>query len=173
MLTIIKILQYLVRSLNSDGTPGQVAAGITLGAALGLTPLLSLHNLLIVAVIFLLNVSVPGAFLGWMASVPLGFLLDPLFDRLGSALLLDTPSLEPLWGAVYNAPVLGLANLNNSVVLGSLIFWLAVALPLFFLARIGVEQYRAKLYVKIKDSKVLQLMRASKLYSLYRSFRPE
>ncbi|MFQ6047174.1 MAG: TIGR03546 family protein [Gemmatimonadales bacterium] len=173
MLTVLKILQYLVRSLNSDGTPGQVAAGIALGAALGLTPLLSLHNLVIVAVIFLLNVSVPGALLGWLASVPLGFALDPLFDRLGGALLLDTPSLEPVWATVNNTPVLGLANLNNTVVLGSLIFWLAAALPLFFLAKLGVMQYRAKLYVKIKDSKALQLMRASKLYAVYRWFRPE
>jgi uncharacterized protein (TIGR03546 family) len=131
MLTLLKIIRYLVRSLNSEGTPGQVAAGVTLGAALGLTPLFNLHNLLIVTLIFLLNVSVPGALLGWLVFLPLGYVLDPAFDRVGTVLLLETTSLEPLWIAVYNTPGLALAGLNNTVVLGSLVAWLVLSLPIF------------------------------------------
>ena len=49
MLTLLKLLQSIIKTLHSEGTPGQVAAGIALGSALGLTPLMNLHNLLVFA----------------------------------------------------------------------------------------------------------------------------
>ena len=64
MLVLLKLLQSLVRTLHSDGTPAQIAAGVALGAALGLTPLLSLHNLFVVAALALLNVSFGAGLLG-------------------------------------------------------------------------------------------------------------
>jgi len=86
VFTILKIVQSLVKALNSEATPNQVAAGFVLGAALGLTPLVSLHNLIVVAAIALFRVTVPGAILGWLVTIPLGFLLDPVFDAVGRAL---------------------------------------------------------------------------------------
>jgi len=83
MLTLLKLIQSIIKTLHSDGTPGQVAAGIALGAALGRTPLVNVHNLLVFALIVLLNVSVGRGMLGWALFVPLGFLLDPVFDRPG------------------------------------------------------------------------------------------
>ena len=55
MLALLKLIQSLIKTLHSAGTPGQVAAGMALGSALGLTPLLSLHNLVIFSVLVLLN----------------------------------------------------------------------------------------------------------------------
>ena len=40
MYWAIKFIQSLVKALNSEGTPGQIAAGIALGACFGLTPLI-------------------------------------------------------------------------------------------------------------------------------------
>ena len=74
MLTLLKLIQSLIKTLHSDGTPGQVAAGIALGSALGLTPLLNLHNLVVFALIVVLNVSFGGGLLGWALFVPVGFL---------------------------------------------------------------------------------------------------
>src|SRR6185503_20334233 len=96
-MIFIKLLQQLISALNSDGTPGQVAAGLTLGACLGLTPLINIHNLLIVALAVILNVSMPGFMLGWALFVPFGFVLDPVFDRMGQAMLLSVPPLTPVW----------------------------------------------------------------------------
>src|SRR5881398_3190353 len=102
---LLKLIQSLVKTLHSEGTPGQVAAGLALGSILGLTPLLSLHNAVVVGLIVLLNVSIPGAMLGWALFTPIGFLLDPLFDAIGRALLLGALALRPLWTALYNLPV--------------------------------------------------------------------
>ncbi len=172
MFTLLKLFQSFVRALHSDGTPQQVAAGVALGAALGLTPLLSLHNLLIVAAIFLLRVSVPGAILGWLVMLPVGFLLDPLFDAVGSALLIDTGGLQPVWTAIYNTPVLSLSKVNNTVVLGSVVGWVALAFPIYLLARAAVRGYRATLGPRIERSRVVRAVRATKLYNFYRLFQP-
>ena len=172
-MLLLKFIRSLFKALNSDGTPGQVAAGIMLGAALGLTPLLNLHNLVLVAAIMLLNVSVPGAMLGMMAFAPIGFALDPLFNSMGSALLADTHILRPIWTFVMNTPVLALSNLNNTVVLGSLAFWVLASVPIFFLARSGIAKYRETIYERIKKSKIGTTLKSSKLFDVYKMFRPD
>lgn len=171
-MLVLKLLQSLVKALHSEGTPGQVAAGIALGSILGLTPLLSLHNLFIVALIFLLNVSLPGAALGWALATPLGFALDPAFDALGRWLLLDIPALTPLWTALANAPVVPLSNFNNSVVLGSLVAALLLFTPVYVGSRWSVRRYRETLGERVKQSALYRAITASKLYNIYRLLRP-
>ena len=173
MLTLLKLLQSLIKTLHSDGTPGQVAAGMALGAVLGLTPLMNVHNLIILALILVLNVSFGGALLGWALFAPFGFLLDPVFDRVGRELLLDTPSLQPMWTSWFNAPIVPYTNFNNSIVLGSFIVWLVMSLPIFFAARYGVSRYRATLGERVRRSRFYNAVTASKAYNVYTWFRPD
>ena len=173
MLTLLKLLQSLIKTLHSDGTPGQVAAGMALGAVLGLTPLMNVHNLVILALILVLNVSFGGALLGWALFAPFGFLLDPVFDRVGRQLLLETPALQPMWTSWFNAPVIPYTNFNNSIVLGSFLVWLALSLPIFFAARYGVSRYRATLGERVRRSRFYNAVTASKAYNVYTWFRPD
>ena len=172
-MVILKLLQSLVKALHSEGTPGQVAAGIALGSILGLTPLFNLHNLIVAALIFVLNVSVPGAMLGWALFLPLGFALDPLFDAIGRRLLLETPALVPLWTTLADTPVVPLTNFANTVVLGSLLCSLASVVPLFFAFRWGVGRYRETVGERVKRSSLHRAVTASRLYGIYRLFRPD
>lgn len=171
MFALVKLIQFLLRALHSEGTPGQLAAGIALGSILGLTPLLNLHNAVVFALIVLLNVSFAGGMLGWLLFVPIGFLLDPLFDWIGHTLLF-TPSLTPLFTSLYNTPVVPLTNFNNTVVLGSLVFALLLFVPLFFAARWTVTRYRATIGERVRRSRWYRAVTASKAYNLYRMFRP-
>ncbi len=172
MLAILKLLQSLVRTLHSEGTPTQIALGFALGAALGLTPIMNLHNLVILALLAVLNVSFGAGMLGWVLLVPVGFMLDPLFDRIGRMLLLETPALQPLWTRMDNTPILALAGLDNTVVLGSIVGWLALTVPLFLLARAGVLAYRATLGERVRRSRLYTAVSASRVYNVYRWFRP-
>ena len=167
-MLFLKLVQQLVKALNSEGTPGQVAAGIALGAVFGLTPLLNLHNLVLFGCALILNVSMAGVFLGWTVFVPVGFLLDPLFDAVGSRLLL-APGLKGLWTALYNTPVVPFTNFNNTVVLGSFVVWVVAVLPIFFLARWGVARYRATLLERLKKTRIFHAVTASGWYTTYRS----
>lgn len=170
-MLLLRLLQKLVKALNSEGTPGQVAAGLVLGAAWGLTPLVNLHNLLVLVAAMLLSVSFPAVMLGWVLFTPVGFILDPIFDSIGTALLSRVPGLVPTWTVLYNLPVIPLSNYNNSVVLGSLVGWVVSAVPLYFLARYGVVQYRARLLAKVERLKIVKAVKASKLYTVYTWFR--
>ncbi len=171
-MLLLRLLQKMVRALHSDGTPGQVAAGIALGSAFGFIPLLSFANLVILVVVMLLNVSFPGAMLGWVVFAPLGFILDPVFDSLGAALLTRFPGLESVWTALYNVPLFPLTNYNNTVVLGSMVGWAVLVLPIFLGARWAVTKYRASVAERVRRSKFMKAMKASKLYTVYRWFQP-
>ena len=172
MLTILKLLQSLFQTLHSEGTPGQVAAGIMLGAGIGLTPLLSAHNLVLFAAVMLLNVSFGGGMLGMALFTPVGFLLDPLFDRIGLALL-SAPGLRGLWTDWYNIPFLPYTNFNNSVTLGSFVVWLVVTAPLYFLGKRAIVQYRATYGPRVLNSKFMKALKASKAYNIYSWFVPQ
>ncbi len=172
MLTLVKLIQSLFKALNSEGTPAQVASGIALGSIFGLTPLLSLHNVVMIAIVFLFNVSVPGAIIGWLVFTPVGFAMDPLFHSVGAFLLVDVPALSPLWHAIYAMPVIPLTSFNNTVLLGSIVSWVVLAWPIFFLARWGVRKYRETVFERVQKSKVYRAVTASKMYNVYRLFRP-
>ena len=171
-MLLLKLLQSLVKALNSDGTPGQVAAGIALGAVFGLTPLINLHNLVLFLLALILNVSFPGVLLGWALFVPLGFALDPAFDAIGHLLLIGIPALLPFWTWCYNTPIVALTNFNNTIVLGSFVLWALAFIPLFFLLRWLVATYRATIFAKLQRTRVFRVVKASKLYNLYTMFRP-
>lgn len=172
MLSLLKLLQSLFRTLHSEGTPGQVAAGIMLGAGIGLTPLMSAHNLVLFAAIALLNLSFGGGMLGLALFTPFGFLLDPLFDRVG-LVLLQAPALRGLWTGWYNIPLLPYTGFNNSVVLGSIVVWVVAAVPIFFTARWAVARYRATYGARVLNSRFMKGLKASKAYNVYSWFQPE
>jgi uncharacterized protein (TIGR03546 family) len=171
VLALLKLLQSLVRTLHSEGTPAQIAAGVTLGAALGLTPLFNLHNLAVVAALALLNVSFAAGLLGMALCAPLGFVLDPLFDHIGLTLLSGTHFLTPLWEALDDAPLLAYTNFNNSVVLGAFVFWLVTTPVVYFTSHWAVLRYRASIGERVKRSRVYRAVRASRAYNVYDWFR--
>ena len=171
MLTLLKLIQSIIKTLHSEGTPGQVAAGIAIGSVLGLTPLMNVHNLVIFSLVVLLNVSFGGAMLGWALFVPVGFLLDPLFNAIGLGFL-QSPSLRSLWTSLTNTPLLPYTNFNNTIVLGSFVGWLLLTLPIFFAARYGVIRYRATIGERVRQSRFYKAVTASQVYNWYRMFRP-
>lgn len=172
MLTLLKLLRSLVKTLHSDGSPAQIALGVALGAALGLTPIANAHNLIVLLLLAVLNVSFAAGMLAWAVFVPVGFMLDPLADRVGRWLLVDATSLRNMWTTWDNVPGLALTNFNNTVVLGSVVIWLALFLPIYFGAHVGVVRYRATLGEKIRNSRYYRLLEASQVYNVYRWFNP-
>jgi uncharacterized protein (TIGR03546 family) len=172
MLALLKLLQSLVKTLHSEGTPAQIGLGVALGAALGLTPIANAHNLLVLVLLAALNVSFGAGMLAWGIFVPLGFMLDPLFDRVGHWLLIDAPALRPLWTAWDNTPILALTNFNNTVVLGSVVVWLVLFVPLWLASHYAVVRYRATLGERLRRSHFYKVLSASQVYNVYRWFRP-
>ena len=172
-MLILKFLQSLAKTLHSDGTPGQIAAGFALGAALGLTPLLNAHNLVVIVALALLNVSFASGMLA-MAAVRAARLRPRSAVRPHRALAARRQRLgcDRSGSVSIRRRCSRLTNLNNTVVLGSVVVWLLLTVPLFVAARYGVVHYRATLGARLRETRIYHTIVASQAYNVYRWFRP-
>lgn len=170
MIALLKLLQSLVKTLHSDGTPHQIALGMALGAALGLTPIANVHNVIVLVLLVMLNVSFAAGLLAWALFTPIGFLLDPAFDRIGRALLLESASLQPLWTRLDHTPFVPFTNFGNTVVLGSVIGWLILSAPIYLAARLAVVRYRTTYGARVRQWRIVQALTASRAYNVWQWF---
>jgi hypothetical protein len=58
------------------------------------------------------------------------------------------------------------------VVLGSVVGWAALAVPIYFAAKWGIIRYRATIGERVRQSKFYKAITASQVYNWYRLFRP-
>ena len=166
-MIFLKYLSKLLKALKSGETPAQLAGGFVLGMIMGLTPFWNLHNLVVFILILIIRVNISMVILGFAVFSGFAYLLDPVFHNLGFWALVDMNSLKNLWTSIYNTPIGALTNFNNTVVMGSLIISLVLILPVFFLAKVGVVQYRENIDAKVQKWKIVQIFKSSKLYSIY------
>ncbi|MBN1999115.1 TIGR03546 family protein [candidate division KSB1 bacterium] len=170
-MAILKILANIIKVLQSEISPSQIAGGVVLGMILGLTPFWSLQNFIVILLVIVVAVNVSMMLLSFAFFSGVAYLLDPLFHSLGYYFLADVPSLKPLWTAVVNSPVLALSDLNNTVTLGSLLVSLFLVLPVFFLSKKFVLFYRRHLAEKVKKMKIIRIVTGSKIFNMYQKFK--
>lgn len=168
-MLIVKFLLKFIRVLNAAATPRAIAGGLCLGAVAGITPTASLHNLPVLLLALMLNVNFSSAMLGWGLFSVFSYIGDPLFNKIGLALL-TAPGLKPLWTALYNTPVVPWTKFNNTLTLGSLAFALAAFWPLFFFFIWAVKKYRERVLAVVQKWKITQALKASKLWGLYQEY---
>jgi uncharacterized protein (TIGR03546 family) len=168
-MLIAKIIFSFIRALNEKVSPRALAGGFALGAIIGLTPKGSLHNVVVLLLIFLLPVNKSASLVSALVFALVSYLFDPFFNRVGE-FLLTLPALEGLWTSLYNLPVLPWTRFNNTLVLGSLFAALLLFVPLFKGAVWGVTRYRERVMTVVSQWKLVQVMKVSKLYMLYERF---
>lgn len=171
---MIKLLAKLLRVLNSETDPGQISLGLCFAMIVGLTPFMSLHNLFVVLLVFVLRVNLSAFLLGLALFTGIAYLLDPLFHRLGLAVL-TAPSLADLWTSLYQSVWWRLEHFNNSIVMGSLVFSVAMFVPILLLLNLLIRRYRQHVMTWVQKTRIMQMFKASKLYQTYEtlsSWRP-
>lgn len=165
---MVRTIAKLLRVLNSETEPGQISLGFCFALVAGLTPLWSLHNLVVLLLVLILRVNLSAFLLGLLFFSGLAYLLDPLFHRLGLALL-TAGSLEGLWTSLYNSTLWRLERFNNSIVMGSLVFSLAAFVPFYLLSNMLIRRYRAHILAWVQKTRLMQMFKASRLYNAYQS----
>ena len=167
---MIGLIARILRILNSETDPGQIAGAVCLAMIFGLTPLWTLHNVIVLLLVLVLRVNLSSFVLSWGLFTLLAFLLDPLFDVVGHALL-TVGWLQPLWTAFYGTDLGKLSDFNNTIVLGSLCVSL-VAVPFVYLGTVyGVREYRSHVLAWMRDKPIYQVVRRTRLFTLYESLR--
>ena len=157
----------LIRIIHSETDPRQISLGFALGMIPGLTPLTSLHNLLVLLAILFFRVNIGAAMLSWGVFKILAYALDPLFHPIGLFLLTGVAFLQGLWTTLYNAPLVPYTRFNNSIVMGSLVFSLFAFYPVYWGGRFMVVKYRETLMERFNRLRIVQVFRASDLYKWY------
>jgi len=121
---MIKMIAKFLKVLNSETEPGQISLAFSLAMILGLTPLMSLHNIVVILLMLVVRVNLSACILGWLFffrhCISPGSPLQPDWPRG-----INFKGLEGLWTSLYTITIFRLAKFNNSIVIGSFLFSLA------------------------------------------------
>lgn len=168
---MLRLIAKLLHVLNSETDPGQISLGFCFSMIVGLTPLWSLHNVFVVLLVLLLRVNLSAFLLGLVVFSGGAYILDLLFHWVGLQVL-TASSLEGLWTSLYNSTLWRLERFNNSIVMGSLVFSVVLFVPLLILSNVLIRRYRAHVLAWIQKTRLMHIIKTSKLYQMYQSLSP-
>ncbi|GJL77788.1 MAG: hypothetical protein NPINA01_07770 [Nitrospinaceae bacterium] len=156
---ILKVL----KALNSNAKPWQLSLGVCFGAVIGLTPLASLHNLALLFLALVINMNIGIMILSAVVFSGIAYLMDPVFHSAGLAIL-KSGSLTGFWENVFSSPIALVAKLNNSIVMGSLVISILLAVPLFFFFNLFVKKYREVFLTYMERFPIFKSLKILKVY---------
>ncbi|NQU67771.1 MAG: TIGR03546 family protein [Candidatus Marinimicrobia bacterium] len=165
---MLKMIAKLLKVLNSETDPMQISLALGFAMVAGLTPVGSLHNLLILFLVLFLRVNLVTFVLGFGFFSGIAFLLDPVFHLIGREIL-TWSSLNGFWTALYNTTFWKLERGYNTIVAGSLLISLIFFFPVVVFSRIGINKYRDHILKWVQKTRLLKLLKANKLYRVYQS----
>lgn len=169
MTLLTKQIINLIRLLHSDTGKNQIASGLALGIILGFAPFLSLQTILVLFLTFIFRIQLGAAFLSAFFFKFVAYLLDPVADPIGRALL-EREDLRPIWLQMYNMPLMPMTRFNSSIVMGSFAISILLAPILFFVFRKLVELYQTKLVAKLESTHAWKAFKATKFYDWYNKY---
>lgn len=163
---MLSLLANLLKALNSDNSARQIALAVCLGFIVGLSPLLSLHNLLIILCVFMLRVHFGSFILAWGIFSGIGYLLQGSSIALGEYLL-TLNSLQGIFENFYQFTWFKLAHLHHTYTLGALILSSLCSIPLYFIVIHLINRYRLHIQDFIEKLWIVRVLKASKFYRWY------
>lgn len=163
---ILKQLFSFIKLLNSDTGNVSLAAGMTCGFILGMTPVLSLHSLLIFLILFFFRIQIGAALVTAFFFKFIAYLMDPAFHFIGSKVL-ELDSLQGILTQLYNMPLIPYTRFNNSIVMGSAVVTFALSPFVYILSSIFISKYREVVLARLKTTKLWKAVEATKFYQWY------
>ncbi len=158
---ITQILKIL-RVLASEDSPMQISMAIALALVMGLTPLFSLHNLLVLIILLSFRINLGAFLLAWAFFSGLAYLLDPMFHNLGMTILQHS-ALQNMWTEMYNSAFWRLTSFNNTIVMGSFVAAMLAFIPMLLILNFLIRRYRSHVLVFLKKSKLVTWMQSSRM----------
>jgi len=158
-------LLKVLKALNSEARPWQLSLGACIGAVIGLTPVSSPHNLLLLFLALVVNVNFGLTILSFVFFSGIAYLLDPLFHQIGLGIL-QSEGLHGFWTAFFDNTLFLLAGLNNSIVMGSLVVSVILSIPLFFVMNLLTTQYRDTVKVYFEKFPIFKSLKIIKMFEM-------
>ncbi len=165
---MLSMLAKLLKALNSEAQPGQIALAMALALVVALTPTFSLHNVLIVLLAFVLRTNLSAFFVAFAGFSAIAWFADPYLAGLGEQLLTHA-ALQETWTALYQNDFWRMTAFNHTLVLGGLVVGVLAFVPVLLLSRWLVVQYRERLLAWVNRLRIAQLLKGTKFYRIYQS----
>lgn len=163
----LKYIHGLLKTLNADTSPNEMAAGVAFGAMIGLLPKVNLLALALWLIVFFFRVNFGMATASIVIFAIGGSLTDPWTESLGYTLLTGMPTLRPLWVTLYNTPIVPFSAFNNTLVMGNFVVGTLLWVPIFLLARHGVVTYRLRWRERLMQTRLMQAFKASSVFDVW------
>lgn len=169
MTLLLKQFFGFLKLLNSETGHNSLAAGIAAGFILGMSPMLSLQALLVFLVILIFRVQMGAAFIAAFFFAFIAWIFDPVFHTIGSAIL-EADSLQGLFTAMYNMPLVPLTRFNNSIVMGAGVVAIVLSPVIYFVSLYLILKYREKVVARFKQTKFWKAVQATSFFKWYYSY---
>lgn len=163
---ILKQIFAFFKLLNSDTGNVSIALGMTCGFILGMTPILSLHCLLVFLILFFFRIQIGAAMIMAFFMKFIAFLLDPVFDSVGRKVL-EIDSLQGIFTTLFNMPLIPYTRFNNSIVMGSAVVTIILSPLVYLLSQMFIVKYREVVVARFQATKVWKVIQATRFYQWY------
>lgn len=151
MTQILKLL----KALNANKRPAELAVGMAFGFWLMLVPTPTLVWFLIFTLFFMVKVNAAAGFVVMILTQPLHGILDPILDNLGFILLTD-PAYQAFQVFAATVPLAALWGLEQTLVTGGLVVGALAFIPVSLMFWALVILYRRFLQPLIFRNKVVK-----------------
>ena len=151
---MLKFIVKLLKALNSNSHPGEIAHAVCLGMLLGFLPKNNIFWYIITVFVLFMRINKGALVLCTFGFTLLAPLFDSIFDQVGYWFLTQ-PKLEPTFAWLLDIPFVGFTNFNNTIVSGSLLCGLALYIPLYVIARLLVWLLRNKIVPVLRKTKFI------------------
>lgn len=160
------LIVKLLKALNSETNPWQIAFAIAIGMVVGLTPLMKLHNLILLLIVLCFRINISMFLASWVVFSGIAYILDPMMMGIGHSVLTST-GLQGLWEALYSTSFGRITQFNNTLTMGSLVFSLVLFIPVLFASKYVVVKYRDTIMVWVNQLKIVEFLKGTRLFQLY------
>ena len=155
------LLKQVLKILQTDISPNQVAFGAAMGVFLGLVPGFLMKCVIFVFIMFL-SVNVGAAFILSGIFALVGLLTDPVSGKIGY-MVLNAGFLVPFWTYLYNLPIVAFTKFNNTVVMGNIILSAILFVPVFFSSKKFILYYRKNWREKVAKWRIVKILTAGSI----------
>lgn len=170
---MIRPVIRLIKALQSNTSPVEVASGAVLSLYIGLTPLNGTHQVFLFLLFFFLKINRAATVL-LLPLVKLFYVLGLAYvaDRIGYYLLTEPAFLRPFWSWATHAPVAAYLNLNHTLVLGGFVIALVLSLPLYMGVCKLIESYRESVAKRTQQWKIVRWLQGLGIVKWFSSWWP-
>ncbi len=163
---MIRQVLKVFKALNSNEKPWQLSLGLAFGGIIGLMPLWTPHNIVLLFLAFIINLNFALLLLGLFFFSSIAYILDPLFHQIGLAVL-TSAGMQSFWNGFFSNSLFLFDRLNNTLVMGSLIFSLISAWPLFFVTNFLIRKYRQHLQTLFEKVPLFKSLKLAKAFDTF------